>query len=351
MRSLAARATAARRSSGDASGCGSSSNVPTAMPEATSPARAPPMPSATANSGLRSRYESSFPCRARPTSDSAAFSTTRNANRLLLVPVLGLADADAVRHLQLLGPAQLATVQICPVGRAHVFYVHELAARKDPGVGGRRERVLDRDVRAGPATHGRRVADLEHGARREVHRGHDLEPRADALAQVHAAAALTRGLRRGAARHGHVGVGAAGQVAPRAAHDPQQEQVEDGQEAELECDCYRVVHGPGYSCSKRRRIRPRVTSSPSCSSASATRWPLTLMPLVDPRSATTQERPSRRTSAWRREVFGSSSWMSHSRLRPIRMREPDSTVRLPAPTRNALPLAGASRASSRRASL
>src|SRR5437763_13573185 len=109
MRLFALRATSRRRSSGGRdSSC--SSNASTAMRDATSPALAPPIPSATANSGERSRYASSLLWRCRPTSVRLAFSAIRRAKPSLLVPVLRLADADRVGHLELLRPLELVLV-------------------------------------------------------------------------------------------------------------------------------------------------------------------------------------------------------------------------------------------------
>ena len=79
----------------------------------------------------------------------------------------------------------------------------------------------------------RALADLELRAGREAHRRDDHEPRLDARAQVRARLAPpTCG---GPRRRRLIGTSAsaARQVAQRAAHDPEQEQVEHGQEAEL----------------------------------------------------------------------------------------------------------------------
>src|SRR5215210_6310716 len=122
------------------------STASTATAEATSPAFAPPMPSATANSGGLTNRESSFAVRWRPTSLRPACSTMRSAIRLLLVAVFAVADPDGVRHLQALGRLHLAAVQIGAVGGAHVLHVHEDAAAEDARVGGRRERVVHADV-------------------------------------------------------------------------------------------------------------------------------------------------------------------------------------------------------------
>ena len=56
------------------------SSTLTAMPEATSPAWAPPIPSATANSGERAKYASSLARRWRPVSVSLKVSATRSIN-------------------------------------------------------------------------------------------------------------------------------------------------------------------------------------------------------------------------------------------------------------------------------
>ena len=59
----------------------SPSNASAAMAEATSPALAPPMPSATAKNGGASTRESSLALRWRPTSVLPTCSTIRSASR------------------------------------------------------------------------------------------------------------------------------------------------------------------------------------------------------------------------------------------------------------------------------
>ena len=111
------------------------------------------MPSATAKNGGDSTSVSSLALRWRPTSVRPACSAIRRAIALLPVAVLGVADADHVRHLEPLGGLQLAAVQIRAVGGPHVLHVHELPAQEDPRVRGRRERVVDagcRRCRRGP---------------------------------------------------------------------------------------------------------------------------------------------------------------------------------------------------------
>src|SRR5438876_6625921 len=179
MRRLASRATPARRSSGGAdSSCWSKAS--TAIREATSPARAPPIPSATAKTGARSRYESSLLCRCRPTSVRLAFSTTCRATASLLVAVLGVADPDRVARLELLRAVDLALVQVGAVCRAEVLDEHRVAAREDAGVRRRRERILDQHVRRRGSTQCCLAVQLEDRARLVAHRRHDLQARVEA---------------------------------------------------------------------------------------------------------------------------------------------------------------------------
>src|SRR4051794_34362699 len=109
---------------------------------------------------------------------------------------------------------------------------------------------------------------------------------------------------------------AAAQVAQRGARLPQQEQVEDGEEAELERDGD-GIEGHPRSSSKRISEVPSVIVSPARRDwAPWIRRPLTLTPLVEPMSRTVHEAPEGRSSACRRETLGSSTWMSASRERP-----------------------------------
>src|SRR5215208_5276502 len=203
------------------------STASTATADATSPACAPPIPSATANSGGRTTSESSLALRCRPTSVRPACSMIRRATAtaLLLVAIFAVAYADRVRHLQPLGGLDLATVQIGAVGRAHVLQVHELGARKDARVGGRSEGVVHAYVRVVGAPEGRTLAYVEGRARFVPHCGHHVQPRAHPGAQVgRAALAPPRAGevdRLGRGRRALV----AGQVAHSAAHHPQEEEI------------------------------------------------------------------------------------------------------------------------------
>src|SRR3989337_1796067 len=93
------------------------STASTATAEANPPALAPPIPSATANSGGSTTSESSFALRWRPTSVRPACSTMRRATAtaLLLVAVFAVAYADRVGHLEPLGRLHLAAVEVGPV--------------------------------------------------------------------------------------------------------------------------------------------------------------------------------------------------------------------------------------------
>ena len=64
--------------------------------------------------------------------------------------------------------------------------------------------------------------------------------------------------------------------------------------------------------------------SPSSSFERCTRFPFSSVPFVEPRSTSHQLPPSRRSSAWRRETFASSTWMSLSFERPSTTLAPSS---------------------------
>ena len=139
-----------------------------------------------------------------------------------------------------------------------------------------------------------------------------------------AAAGAGRGVHRRSRRRGGAtprpgGSPAAAQVLQRAARDPQQEQVEDGEEAELQADGDGFEHAvtPPRSAPRRSPARRGRRRCSGCAARRRAR-PLTRTPLVEPRSWTVQP-PScaGRISAWRRDTLGSSSTTSQSRLRPM----------------------------------
>src|SRR5437016_9138372 len=153
IRWLASRVRPASPSSGPTSSGMPFSSVSTTMPEATSPARAPPMPSATANSGGRENALSSLERRSRPVSVSWTESATRRITGLgsLDVGELVVADGDAVAGVQRLRAAQGLAVEVRAVGRAEVLQDQQVALTHDPRMSGGREGVLDPDVDGVPA--------------------------------------------------------------------------------------------------------------------------------------------------------------------------------------------------------
>src|SRR5207302_1668755 len=111
------------------------------------------------------------------------------------------------------------------------------------------------------------------------------------------------------------------QVAARRPHDPPDEEIEQDEEEELQdqerlADRDRRRHSASLR-SNSRSLEPTVSMSPDSSFARAVRWPFTCEPLVESRSINQYAEPSWRSSAWRRETFGSASWMSQSLERPI----------------------------------
>src|ERR671917_1684609 len=133
MRLFASRKMRASCASAGSSESRSPSNTSVAIEDATSPALAPPIPSATAKKGGASTKSSSLALRWRPTSVLPACSTIRRVTgrHSFLVAVLGVADADLVRHLEALGRAHLPPVQVGAVRGAHVLQVHVVAALED----------------------------------------------------------------------------------------------------------------------------------------------------------------------------------------------------------------------------
>src|SRR5437763_7953315 len=154
MRLFASRAMRARRPSGESSPPSFSWKTSVARCEATSPAFAPPIPSATAKNGGETSRASSLVSRWRPTSVLPACSAIRSAT-LLPIAVFAVADADEVGRPQPLAVLQLPAVEVGPIGRAHVLDIHEVAAREYARVRGRGERIVHLDVRTVRATEGR----------------------------------------------------------------------------------------------------------------------------------------------------------------------------------------------------
>src|SRR5215217_4742626 len=159
MRRLASSMMRTSASAGDPAPT-PASNDSTAISEATSPACAPPMPSATANSGARTKKLSSLPWRWRPRSDACHCSEILNMGFRprtsqakfcgrrcsSLEQELGVADPDLVARVQGLGAAHRLAVEVGPVGRAEVLEHDDLALGHEPRVARGGERVLQLDV-------------------------------------------------------------------------------------------------------------------------------------------------------------------------------------------------------------
>src|SRR3954469_17133254 len=146
----------------------SSRSAAAARPDASSPACAPPIPSATAKSGGSQTYASSLCRRRRPASVTLAlrpsaltwlpphrlridrsFQTDTRAklarpdggiasDASCLVPQLGLADAQDVSRGQAFRARQADPVQVRAVRRADVLDPDAVTPRLDPRVVGRR---------------------------------------------------------------------------------------------------------------------------------------------------------------------------------------------------------------------
>src|SRR5580704_126311 len=147
MRALAAWARSARARSGSVPSGSPCWKDSTARREATSPAWAPPMPSATTNSGERASRESSLARRWRPVSVPAYCSATRS-NSVDLEDELAVADAHPVPGMQRAGRLQQLLVQVGAVGGVEVFDDHYVALLVDEGVSRGGEGILEADLRA-----------------------------------------------------------------------------------------------------------------------------------------------------------------------------------------------------------
>ena len=203
------------------------------------PCRRRPRTAASARS-RRPRWRARW----RPVSVRSACSATRSISRVH-VGELAVADPHAVAGCSGCGPVEQLLVEVGAVGRAEVLE-HD---RRRPGARSARGARRRTDPRAGsrPGRRGRARRPRRRrtpspgvcpGARSTTSRGSSRRPAralaaggvdAGRLGGAPAAACRRRGLR-----------GRAPQVLQRAARDPQQEQVEHGQEAELQRDRDRV---------------------------------------------------------------------------------------------------------------
>src|ERR1700676_2863219 len=117
------------------------------MRDATSPACAPPMPSATTNSGARASSESSFARRWRPVSVPAYCSATRSIS-VDLEGEFAVADSQAVPWMQRPGRLQQLLVQIGAVGGLEILDDHDVALLVNASVPRGGKRVLEPDLRS-----------------------------------------------------------------------------------------------------------------------------------------------------------------------------------------------------------
>src|SRR5436190_15823712 len=240
MRLLAERAIASIRCSGGNSSPGWFPNSSIAIWEATSPALAPPIPSATTKNGGSRRSESSFDVRCMPTSLLPTCSTILRAIApgSLLVAILAVADPDEVGAVQPFLRMQLPSVQVGPVRRPHVLDIHEVTAGKYSRVGGRRDGIVHEDVRAIAATEGHAARDVERRPRLMPHRSDDLEPRLDPRPRLRRRLATAGGRRRLLDRRAAL---VAPEITPGTAGHPEEKEREHSQEAELQRDRERLV--------------------------------------------------------------------------------------------------------------
>src|SRR5271165_413030 len=133
IREFAWSASADSASSGSEASSRPCLNDSTAIREATSPACAPPMPSATTNSGARASSASSLARRWRPVSVPAYCSATRSTS-VDLEGEFAVADAHAVPGMQRSRALEQLLVEVAAVGGAEVLDDQYLALPKDARV-------------------------------------------------------------------------------------------------------------------------------------------------------------------------------------------------------------------------
>src|SRR2546428_4070429 len=258
----------------------------------------------------------------RPRSDAACGrcrSLRRTRGQSRLEPQLRRTNADDVALHELARPIDADAVHVRAVRGAEVVHPDPVAPRLDANVPCGRELVLvDRDIvlaAAADRERGRGELVLTAGVEHRAH--HDEEQsRTDSLFNRPA----------GNRRPEDEALLRQAQVLRRRANDAPDEEVEQHEEGDLEHEEHALVRRAGgdhsRSVVKVSSVEPTVNVSPESSFARLTRRPFTSIPFVESRSTIQYVAPSWRSSAWRRETFGSSTWMSHSRERP------SSTLRL-----------------------
>src|SRR5215831_5430788 len=150
IRRFAACTTAAIAASGSEASPRPCWKASTAIRAATSPACAPPIPSATTNSGARASMASSFARRWRPVSVPAYCSATRSTS-VGLEREFAVADAHAIPGVQWPGSLQQLLVEVGAVGGLQVCDHHDVALRVDARMARRGKRVLEPNLGAVPA--------------------------------------------------------------------------------------------------------------------------------------------------------------------------------------------------------
>src|SRR5580693_1284187 len=151
MCALACSTCATRLRSASAPSWSPSRKDSTARRDATSPACAPPIPSATTNNGERTSIESSLARLCRPVSVPHQCSATRSitapsgspcARSVDLEGELGVADSDPVSGVQRAGTVEQLLVQVGAVRRAEILDHEDPSLLVDAGVTGRGKRIV-----------------------------------------------------------------------------------------------------------------------------------------------------------------------------------------------------------------
>src|SRR2546421_1700023 len=235
-----------------------------AIRDATSPACAPPMPSATTNTGARAYALSSLSRRWRPVSVLQIVSAARSIS--VEVRELGIADPDSVTGMQGLRTGERLVVQKSAVRGPEILDHDNVALTRDSRVARGREWILETDLH---------IPTPERGAALEVVCGAGLvtggalheQPGFESV-RVRIDETVGCGVHPGGVvdrlHVSRVGPAAApAQITQRAPRDPHQEQVEHDQEAELEAYGDWLEHRPeGYSTWNVITDVPSSISSP-----------------------------------------------------------------------------------------
>ena len=175
------------------------SNASIAICDATSPAWAPPMPSATTNTGgARVRAVLVLAPLAAGVGPADGFRCSQH-RRHLQVGELGVADPDPITRMKRLRPVERLVVQICAVRRSQVLDHQDVTLARDAGVAGGRERILQLDLYVPPAESSALaevVGDVRTGARGLAPPAASAHPVAAAIGQPVGGRVHARGVGR-----------------------------------------------------------------------------------------------------------------------------------------------------------